>query len=401
MPRRYGVANPKDYDFVRGIGKGGQGQCVLVQERGTQKLFVRKTMHRPMLSKGQPTEVRILCDILPANRRIVHLAQAAVYPDDTHLHLEYCNGGDLAGLIKIYAANGVQIPEGFLWHVFIHLSEALAFIHYGWGESREEMAHWRPVLHRDIKPENVFLMRRKDGGYPDVILGDFGLAAVTTDSNHKDECRAGTFCWQPPELPIATRRGDVYSLGAIIYAMAFKGDPPIEKFPPQLVDNVANRIKWDMDPKSRIIKWIDHMYSKRLQDFMLTCLDHNPSRRITSWDLVHNLGPVGRKMRDANHQSLTVWALPNPLSDAMYMHREPQSPRVLRQVSQESRESSEHEGHRRHRKRREHRVDREYRKREEDLDERIRDLKLELEPRGKGKEVHVGVVKSGRKGFIR
>jgi serine/threonine protein kinase len=78
-----------------------------------------------------------------------------------------------------------------------------------------QYAHEQHLIHRDLKPENVLL-----GPNHEVLLSDFGLALLTTesDSTHIKE-RFGTLAFMAPELILGrpSPTGDQYALAVMIY----------------------------------------------------------------------------------------------------------------------------------------------------------------------------------------
>lgn len=95
-----------------------------------------------------------------------------------------------------------------------------------------DYAHSRGVIHRDIKPSNI-LVSRED--WP--LLADFGIAKMIDDSQELTPVGhvVGTASYMPPEVtrgqPVDAR-GDIYSIGVVLYEMLtghvpFQGSNPL------------------------------------------------------------------------------------------------------------------------------------------------------------------------------
>ncbi|KAI4103127.1 MAG: hypothetical protein L6R37_004013 [Teloschistes peruensis] len=248
------------YERIKTLGRGGQGTAHLLKSCTTGTLIVCKVIYKDKkqyqdwFAYKRGDELFFLREALRPNPRIISLYSALTSPSSIQLYLEYCDGGDLSSLIRKFHRRYneetreweyYRIPESFIWHVFLQLAEALAYIHHGRDHrdpnTQPSNKDWLSVVHRDIKPHNVLLRRNSasdnpvhaathgEEPYPNIILADFGMAISArepgvepTSSRH-----CGTERYQPPEKPHHSQKGDVYSLGAIICKL-LTGDLPEE-----------------------------------------------------------------------------------------------------------------------------------------------------------------------------
>ncbi|KAJ3276553.1 Serine/threonine-protein kinase Nek2 [Terramyces sp. JEL0728] len=119
---------------------------------------------------------------------------------------EYCEGGDLAGIIKRCRKEKQFIPEDVIWNLFAQLALALN------------------ECHKDIKPENVFLDK-----FLNVKLGDFGLSRQISPGEEFAKTYVGTMVrnlgtpyYMSPELVDElpyNAKSDVWALGCLIYEL--------------------------------------------------------------------------------------------------------------------------------------------------------------------------------------
>ena len=300
-----------DLEVVKQIGSGGQGSCALVRRHKDHQLYVLKTMKHKDTYDGKAREAAILEDLPECNRICKYIA-SYIWPDRIGVLFEYCNAGDLHKIIESYGIEQRTIPEAFVWHVFIQLAEALAYIHYGYGRDED---NWTRIIHRDVKPQNVFLTfersRSRHTAYPTIKLGDFGLAVDTSDEDYSPFTFSGTYIWQPPELPENTAKGDVWSLGAIIHAMAFDNQPPVDPLPKGVPNNHEMRQCWAQRSDARNPRDIGEVYSKLLAKWANTTLRIDPLKRITSLQLAKAMNKVAREQKHRNFVPLEPWALPS------------------------------------------------------------------------------------------
>lgn len=149
-----------------------------------------------------------------ALRRLTHPNIARYYDAGVHAGIVYyaaelVPGRDLAAILA-------EAPQGLGWAAVhrIVLQAARALKH----------AHHRSILHRELKPANLILC---DDGTLKVT--GFGVAKVlNVPAMSLPPAAMGAICFLAPEhftgKPI-TRRSDLYSLGAVLYALVC-GQPP-------------------------------------------------------------------------------------------------------------------------------------------------------------------------------
>ena len=288
--RRSSHGETDNYDEIRQIGSGGFGNCFLIERKTDKALRVCKVQARESCgrsdSDGIPVEVRILKDILPPHDRILRLHGYVLQSYTIQLYYDYYEGGDLYHLICRYFDQWQEFPETFLWHAYLQLSEALAFLHFGYDRNRfgSLPADWISIIHGDIKDRNIFLgppdphsnnpLARE---YPSLVLGDFGLA------DFEPSRRWGTPKWQPPELPVTSMKADVWGVGAVMHALAHEGKSPISPIPPP--NENLNWAEWCEDPRARDPLPLYELYSTELHGCVFNALELDPNIRYNSYDL--------------------------------------------------------------------------------------------------------------------
>jgi serine/threonine protein kinase len=220
-----------DPELLEIIGKGSFGVIRKIQ-RPDGKILARKEIDFRKMNDREKrqlvNEVNILRELRHPNivryyERIVDREACMIY-----IVMEYCEGGDLAAIIRRCRKEGRFIPESVIWLLFIQLLQALSECHMGQSG--------KMILHRDIKPDNVFLDSDQN-----VKLGDFGLSRMMDHDDDKgfteefgvegvsDSQRrfaktfVGTPFYMSPEL-IDERgydaRSDIWSLGCLLYELA-------------------------------------------------------------------------------------------------------------------------------------------------------------------------------------
>jgi eukaryotic-like serine/threonine-protein kinase len=149
-------------------------------------------------------------------------------------------------------------------------------------------AHSQGVIHRDLKPANILLSKVEgasgdsQGDLYEPAITDFGLAKrlggdveMTTTGQIM-----GTPAYMPPEQaagnrPAASRASDIYSLGALLYAM-LTGRPPF------VAANFVEVVLQVLENDPPLPRKLNPNVPRELEAICLKCLEKRPERRYES-----------------------------------------------------------------------------------------------------------------------
>ncbi|KAJ8327950.1 hypothetical protein QVD99_006317 [Batrachochytrium dendrobatidis] len=211
-----------NYEPLEAVGSGSFGIIRKVRRKEDGKMLARKEIdYRKMSEKEKKqlvAEVNILRELRHPNivryyERFVDRQNCLIF-----IIMEYCEGGDLAAVIKRCKKEGRFIPEEIVWNLLGQLLLALQECH---ASDKHPT-----ILHRDIKPDNVFLDKLLN-----VKLGDFGLSRVI-ENPEVDFAKTyvGTPFYMSPELVDESRynaKSDIWALGCLIYELCAL-EPPFQ-----------------------------------------------------------------------------------------------------------------------------------------------------------------------------
>jgi serine/threonine protein kinase len=145
-------------------------------------------------------------------------------------------------------------------------------------------AHAIGLIHRDIKPGNIFVAQR--GGQHDVAkLLDFGLvkpvAEIPSARLTQDGTISGTPLFMSPEqaqgLSELDARSDIYSLGAVAYAL-LSGRPPFVRTNP--LEVIVAHARDEVVPPSNFQPDVPADF----EQIILRCLAKSPDDRFQDSD---------------------------------------------------------------------------------------------------------------------
>ena len=164
-----------------------ESNVVLVKSLDDNKLYARKTVELTDCSAtGIPNEIEfnLSFDLIPRVKDITKYVDSPWGDYYWTICTEFCNGGDLRGLLNIYCGDKTSaMPELLIWKFVADFCKILNFL----NENKVE--------HKDIWPQNIFLRYSEenlDDCLPDFVLGDFGWAVPLTEANRTEDM--GLFC---------------------------------------------------------------------------------------------------------------------------------------------------------------------------------------------------------------
>jgi serine/threonine protein kinase len=199
------------YEVLSKIGSGGMGSVYLGRHQDTGEELAVKVLPASMASeegfvKRFNREIESMKKL--SNTHIVKLHENGVDNGTYYYSMEYVQGETLTQLLR----RERRLPWQEAINIGIQICHAL------------KAAHDAGIIHRDLKPSNLLVA--EDGM---VKLTDFGIAQVfAAERLTVTDGIVGTAEFMSPEQAEgkrASKQSDLYSLGAVLYAMVC-GKPP-------------------------------------------------------------------------------------------------------------------------------------------------------------------------------
>ncbi|XP_078320965.1 serine/threonine-protein kinase 16-like isoform X2 [Crassostrea virginica] len=223
--------------YVRNrLGEGGFSYVDLVEDARNHKDYALKriTCHSKEEEHVAAQEVELMRrfkhpNIISleetANLKVSKYSKTLDILSEVLIVMPYYSRGSIQDHMEKLSKRSEKIPEDQIWTMFLGICQAVKEFH----------SQNPPYAHRDIKPANVMIA---DDGSPVLMdLGSANLARVevsTAKISRQLQDEAAERCsmfYRAPELfnvevgSIIDERTDIWSLGCLLYAMAFLESP--------------------------------------------------------------------------------------------------------------------------------------------------------------------------------
>lgn len=225
------------YRLQRLIGSGSMGEVYLADDSRLPRQVAIKVVRNEVSNYPGSGAV--------SDAARLFLREAKVIARLDHPHIlplydygeEMINGANITFLVMPYR------PEGSLGQwlalrggpIVLSSDEALHIIEQ--AASALQYAHESGIIHQDVKPANFLLRQNRERpDRPDLLLGDFGVAKLSTGTSNTSQSIRGTPTYMAPEQwsgePVPAT--DQYALGVMAYEL-LTGRPPFQGPPMRMM----------------------------------------------------------------------------------------------------------------------------------------------------------------------
>ncbi|MBN1863370.1 MAG: protein kinase [Victivallales bacterium] len=271
-----GIPEIGGYRIKSLLGTGGNGRVYLAGEEQTGRQVALKTMI-PEIAADVEHKARFIRETKSMQNlrhpNIVPILDSGYSRGLFYFTLEYCNGGNLEGLLGS-KPGGLQPDEAV--RLVNDVLDGLDYLHnVNVGRTLEEHGaegSFTGLIHRDIKPENILINKTVAG--ETVKIADFGLAKAFNLSGLHGLTRTGAVggtlafvCRQQiVNYKHARPEVDVWSSAAVLYYL-------LAGHPPRDMRQIRNPMCAVLESDPVPIRKRNPRISKRLADLLDSALD--------------------------------------------------------------------------------------------------------------------------------
>ncbi|CAG8574338.1 13630_t:CDS:10 [Funneliformis caledonium] len=154
--------------------------------------------------------------------------------------------------------------------------------------------HENNIVHRDLKPENLIYRNKNEDS--ELVLADFGISKVISDSDDIMMTHCGTQLYAAPEIlkrmPYS-KSVDLWSIGVITYYLLCGYHPFQARDSVAFFEEVTNaRVKFEVRFWRNV--------SEDAKDFILALLSLDPSKRLTAEEALKHKWITGNVAKDVD-----------------------------------------------------------------------------------------------------
>uniref|UniRef100_A0A8C5CG87 Ttk protein kinase n=1 Tax=Gadus morhua TaxID=8049 RepID=A0A8C5CG87_GADMO len=264
----------KEYFILKMIGQGGSSKVYQALDHKKQ-LYAVKCVNLeeadPQTVESYKNEIEHLMRLQQFSDQIIKLYDYEITDRYIYMLME-CGNLDLNTWLR-NRKKVLPLERKYYWK---NMLEAVHTIH----------SHG--IIHSDLKPANFVIVNAS------LKLIDFGIAnSIQPDvTSIMKDSPVGTLNYMPPEAIKDTSsqpgkasskispKGDVWSLGCILYCMTYR------RTPFQSITNQIAKLQAIMDPSHKIE--FPDIAERDLQDVLKRCLVRNPRERISIAELLEH-----------------------------------------------------------------------------------------------------------------
>jgi Serine/threonine protein kinase len=271
-----GIDISERFETLSILGSGGMGTVYKVKDKSLEQIFALKVL-RPELAGDREAVQRFKQEIEAAHKlshaNLVNVYDYGISKDGApYFVMDFVEGESLADIMSRELNMNFRRIIGLLVQVCDALSHA----------------HENGIVHRDLKPTNILVTTTGDFGTELVKIVDFGIAKILpppgkdTASLTKTAEIFGSPAYMSPEQCKGERvdhRGDIYSLGCVMFEMLI-GQPPFIRENP--VKTILAHIYDTPPPVALKLLGLENRHD--IEAVINACLAKEPSERYDSID---------------------------------------------------------------------------------------------------------------------
>ncbi len=265
------------YDLLAPIGTGGMAEVFKARTAGPdgfeKHLVIKRILpeyaHDRAFIEMLIAEAKVTSLLHHPN--IVQIYELGQVEGQHYIAMEYVQGTDLLNLLSHCTREKLRVPTEIAIYIVAEVCKGLAHAHAATDADDRPLN----IIHRDVSPSNILISN--DGA---VKIMDFGVA--TADIDRIDSHRLGDLkgklgymCPEQADGKAVDRRGDIFSLGIVLFECLTLKRLFVGKTQVQTLMNVR-------DAKINA-KFQRHSYiPEPIRKILRTALAKNPNRRYST-----------------------------------------------------------------------------------------------------------------------